>query len=224
MRMRLKTNLYSRIDKNDARLIKIDTSERNVTIATANKTYVSFSEIFGNENPIYLDLGCGKGQFSIEFATRHPEINVIGIEMISNVIVSALESSADLDLPNLRFMSTGADYLPKYFKDKTISRIYLNFSTPKQKNSYANSRLTSPRFLTIYDKLLVDKAEIHQKTDDMDFFEYSLESYKDYGFTLKDLSNDLTSLNLPENIVTEYEARFVAENKPINKVVAFLDK
>ena len=224
MRMRLKTNLNKRIAKSDSRLIKIDTSERNAKIAMENKSYVNLQEIFGNDNPIYLDLGCGKGQFSIEFATRYPHINIIGIEMISNVLICGLEASENLDLPNLRFMSTGADYLLKYMQDKTISRIYLNFSTPKQKNSYANSRLTSPRFLSIYECLLVDNGEIHQKTDDKDFFDYSLEEFKNYGFTLKDISNDLTSLNLPENIVTEYEARFVAENKPINKLVAYLNK
>ena len=224
MRMRLKSNLNKRIDQCDSRLIKIDTSERNAKIAMENKSYVNLQEIFGNDNPIYFDLGCGKGQFSVEFAKRNPNINIIGIEMITNVLICGLEESKNLELPNLRFMNTGADYLLKYFQDKTISRIYLNFSTPKQKNSYANSRLTSPRFLSIYESLLVDNGEIHQKTDDPDFFVYSLEEFKNYGFTLKDISNDLTNLNLPENIVTEYEARFVSQNKPINKLVAYLEK
>ncbi len=225
MRMRLKSNLNARLEQSNRYLIKVDMTERNAKIAVETKDYLDFAEIFGNNNPVFLDLGCGKGSFSMEFAKRNENVNIIGVEMISNVLLSALEDSKDLDFPNMRFMNTGVDYLLKYIKPHSISRIFLNFSTPKQKKTYKNSRLTHSRFLDIYKELLTADGEIHQKTDNDDFFEYSLESFKENGFTLKELCYDLEDSEYSkDNIVTEYELQFMKLGQPIKRVVAFLEK
>ncbi|MEG2116163.1 MAG: tRNA (guanosine(46)-N7)-methyltransferase TrmB [Clostridia bacterium] len=222
MRMRLKHNLTSRLAKCDDMIIKINMTELNAAKAVLEKEYIDLNGIFGNDNPLYFDLGTGKGQFAIEFARRNPNINVIGVEIISNVIVDACEKARAENLPNLKFLNTAIEYIPKYFKSQSVSRIYLNFSTPKQKKSYANSRLTSPKFLKIYEYLLAPHAEIHQKTDDNDFFEYSLEQFQLYGYAVKELTRDLHDDPPKDNIVTEYEQNFVNQEKKINRLVAYL--
>ncbi len=219
MRMRLKSNLTERLNNCKENLIEVNRAEKNVNIALLNKEYINFDKHFPINQKIHLDLGCGKGGFSIKYAKLHPEINVIGVEMISNVIISALEEIKDNPLSNLKFMNTGADYLLKYFRPNSVDRIYLNFSTPKQKNSYANSRLTSPRFLEIYRQLLSKDGEIHQKTDDGDFFAYSVEQFEENNFENKFITYDLHKEVGVENIITEYEQNFLNQGKKIMKIV-----
>ena len=127
-----------------------------------------------------------------------------------------------MGLANVRFMNIGAEYLEKYLPDNSISRIYLNFSCPYPKKRYAHHRLTAPRFLEIYENIMVKGAEIHQKTDNMHFFEFSIEQFATYGYAIKNVSLDLHNSGFEGNIVTEYEHRFSSAGMPIYRLEAYL--
>lgn len=221
MRMRKKKNLEEKLSLCSNLLIKY-TDDRNYKNAAEKPEYIDFKELFGNSNPVHLEVGCGKGQFVCEIAKQNPDINYFAVEKSSNVIVTACEKCKELD--NVRFLKCGAEYLPKYIKENSIDRIYLNFSCPFPKKAYASHRLTAPHFLAIYDKILTDGAEIHQKTDNRGFFEYSIETLSDYGYTLKNISLDLHNSDFEGNIVTEYEERFSSLGFPIYRLEAYLKK
>lgn len=221
MRMRKKKNLEEKLNCCNNLLIKL-TDERDYRKAAENPEYIDFAELFGNANPVHLEIGCGKGQFVYEIAKLNPDINYLAVEKSSNVIVTACEKC--LELPNVRFLKCGAEYLPKYIKEASIDRIYLNFSCPFPKKAYASHRLTATHFLAIYERIMSDTAEIHQKTDNRGFFEFSIEKLSDYGFTLKNISLDLHNSDFEGNIVTEYEARFSSLGFPIYRLEAYLKK
>ncbi len=221
MRMRKKKNLEDKLAACSNLLIKIS-DDRDYRHATDNPEYIDFEDLFGNTNPVHLEIGCGKGQFVYEIAKRNPHINFLAVEKSSNVIVTACEKCEIL--PNVRFLKCGAEYLPKYLKPQSIDIIYLNFSCPFPKKAYAFHRLTAPHFLAIYARIMSDGAEIHQKTDNKGFFEFSLEALIDYGFTLKNISLDLHNSDFEGNIVTEYEARFSSLGFPIYRLEAYLKK
>ena len=202
-------------------LIRFKTEELRFN-ADVEKQYLDFEEIFGNSNPVHLEIGAGRGQFAIELALSYPEINVLAVEKIDKVILPACEAAAEKGIKNLVFANINAEYLPRYIKEKSIERLYLNFSCPYPKHTYANRRLTNPFFLNIYRDLLKDDAEIHQKTDNMGFFEYSIEQFSCNGWKLKNISLDLHNSDFKENIVTEYEAKFVSQGKPIYRLEAKL--
>ena len=176
-----------------------------------------------NNNPLHLEIGCGKGQFICELAKRNPNINYIAIEVCDDVAVLACEGVKRAELKNVRFMICGAEYILKYLKDSSVSRIYLNFSCPFPKLRYAKHRLTSPIFLPMYKQLLENGGEIHQKTDNMHFFEYSLETLSNLGFSLKNVSLDLHNSDFEGNIITEYEQRFLDLGQPIYRLEAYID-
>ena len=219
MRMRRKKNLDNKLSELNNLLIKYS-EERDYRKAAENPEYMDFYEIFKNNNPVYLEIGCGKGQFVYEIAKRHPEINFLAVEKNNNVIYAACKKCAEL--PNVYFLNSGAEYLPKYIKPNSIGRIYLNFSCPFPKARYASHRLTATHFLKIYEGLMVKGAEIHQKTDNRQLFEFSIEHLSDYGFTLKNISLDLHKSDFEGNIVTEYEARFSSLGFPIYRLEAYL--
>ncbi len=221
MRMRKKKNLEDKLAACSNLLIKM-TDDRDYRNAANNPEYIDFSELFGNSNPVHLEIGCGKGQFVYEIAKRNPEINYLAVEKSSNVIVSACEKC--FEFPNVRFIKCGAEYLPKYIKPESIERIYLNFSCPFPKKAYVSHRLTAPHFLSIYQRIMSENAEIHQKTDNRGFFEFSIETLSDYGYTLKNVSLDLHNSDFEGNIVTEYEARFSSLGFPIYRLEAYLKK
>ena len=179
-------------------------------------------QVFGNDNPVRLEIGCGKGGFAFEIARRYPEINFIAVEKISNVIIEACEKADELKPENLRFMNCCAENLPYYLPESSIEKIYLNFSCPYPKFTYRNRRLTYYRYLEIYKKLLVKGGEIEIKTDNGKFFEFSLQSFSENGYLLKDISLDLHSDDLKDNIETEYEKMFVSQGKIIHKATACL--
>lgn len=183
-------------------------------------SYFDFEEIFGNSNPIVLEIGCGKGQFAVSYAQKNPDINIIGIECVPGVLVKACEKALEADIDNIRFLEMRAEYLPIFIKEKSIREIYLNFSTPFPKSKQEKHRLTSPDFLNIYKKILTDDGFIAQKTDSQLFFEYSVESFENNGFVLSNVTNDLHSSDLKENIVTEYEQKFVEQGLPIYRLEA----
>lgn len=222
MRMRRKKYLTERLDACGDYLFMIDTQEKNFRVAIEDKEYFDFKELFGNDNPVHMEIGCGKGQFACEIAKRNPNINYIAVEKSANVIVPAVEKAVEAGLTNIKFIKGCAEYLPKFIPDKSIERIYLNFSCPFPKKRYANHRLTNKSFLALYDMMLSDGAEIHQKTDNMPFFEYSIEQLSDYGFTIKNVSLDLHNSGFEGNIVTEYEKRFSDLGQPIYRLEAYL--
>lgn len=222
MRMRRKKNLESRLEDCKEILFKAYSDDKNFSTAIVNKSYFNYTEIFGNTNPVQMEIGCGKGQFICEIAKRNPGINYIAVEKSANVIVQACEKVLEAGLKNVYFISGGAEYLPCFIPDGTIERIYLNFSCPFPKKKYANHRLTNRNFLKLYEMMLVPQGEIHQKTDNMHFFEYSIGEFSNYGFTLKNISLDLHNSYFEGNIVTEYEKRFSDLGQPIYRLEAYL--
>lgn len=224
MRMRRKKNLESRLENCGDYLFSIEEEEKDFRIAIQNKSWFDFKELFGNDNPVHMEIGCGKGQFACEIAKRNPDINYIAVEKSANVIVMAVEKAQKAELKNIKYIKGGAEYLPKFIPDGSIERLYLNFSCPFPKNKYANHRLTNRTFLELYEMMLADGAEIHQKTDNMHFFEYSIGELSDYGFTIKNVSLDLHNSGFEGNIVTEYEKRFSDLGQPIYRLEAYLKK
>jgi len=167
-----------------------------------------WNEVFGNDNPIHLEVGTGKGKFITEMAKLHPHINFIGVELYDSVIVSALKKLLETELPNVKLLQVNAKDLRNFFAKGEVSRIYLNFSDPWPKKRHEKRRLTHKNFLEIYEDILIDKGEIHLKTDNQAFFEYSLLSFSAYGLLLKDISLDLHNSDFEGNIMTEYEEKF----------------
>ncbi|MBQ8027087.1 MAG: tRNA (guanosine(46)-N7)-methyltransferase TrmB [Clostridia bacterium] len=222
MRMRKKKYLEERLAECGDNIIKLFSDDRNFLTAIEKKEYIDFEELFGNNNPVVLEVGCGKGRFACELAKREPNINVLALEKVANVIVAASETAREENISNLKFLHGGAEYLEKYIRPDSIERIYLNFSCPYPKKSYANHRLTNARFLKSYDVILKEGAEIHQKTDNMHFFEYSIEQLTSYGFKLKNVSLDLHNSDFEGNIETEYEHRFASQGMPIYRLEAYL--
>lgn len=221
--MRRKKNLDERVEACCDLLLQIDIKSFNLNEKDLHIGKFNCEEIFKNSNPVHLEIGCGKGQFVIEMAKRHPEINFIAVEKTENVIVTALENADKEKLDNLRFINCGAEYLENYFEDKSIDRIYLNFSCPYPKKKYAKHRLTSESYLKIYKKILKPKSEIHLKTDNTGFFEFTINSMSGFGFVLKNVTFDLHKSGFEGNIITEYEQRFANMGCSIYRLEAYLN-
>lgn len=225
MRGRRKKHLEERLAAVSPVLYISDSDDRDFRNAAKNRDEIDIGAWFKAERPLYLEIGCGKGRFAVEFAKRNPHINLLAVEKTANVIVSACEAAQAEALPNLRFLKCGAEYLERHLNPGTVERIFLNFSCPFPKNSYANHRLTHSNFLEIYKRLMKPNAEIHQKTDNMKFFEFSLEQFSQNGFAFKNISLDLHNSDSEasrENIITEYEQRFVDLGQPIYRLEAFI--
>ena len=220
MRMRRKKHLEERLAECGDMIIYMDREDRNYEFKDT-ENIIDCKALFGNDAPVELEIGCGKGQFICELAQRRPDVNFLAVEKASNVIVDAAEKAIALGIKNVRFMRGGAEYLDCYIPEQKIERLYLNFSCPFPKKSYASHRLTHRRFLKIYEKLLKPHAEIHQKTDNRNFFEFSLEEFSDCGWTMKNISLDLHNSDFEGNIVTEYEKRFSEQGFPIYRLEAY---
>lgn len=222
MRMRRKSRLDERITECGEHLLITEGCDFYKKPEQEKYDIIDLKKVFGNDNPVMLEIGCGKGGFAFKIAEKYPEINFIAVEKISNVIIEACEK-ADREKPkNLRFMNVAAENLLYYLGEHSISRIFLNFSCPYPKYTYRNRRLTYFRYLDIYKKLLIKGGEIRLKTDNRGFFEFSLQSLSENGFILKNIALDLHAGDLTDNIETEYEKMFVAEGKPIYKLEAYL--
>ena len=181
-----------------------------------------WKELFGNDNPIHIEIGMGKGQFLMTLASRNPGINYVGIERVPTVLYKALKKQEELKLPNLKLMAFNADEINTVFEKDEVERIYLNFSDPWPKDRHALRRLTSPRFLKLYDEFLAKDGFIEFKTDNRSLFDYSLEAVVEAGWKTRDITYDLHNSEYVEgNIMTEYEVRFSSMGVPINKVVIF---
>ncbi|MBQ7699635.1 MAG: tRNA (guanosine(46)-N7)-methyltransferase TrmB [Clostridia bacterium] len=180
-------------------------------------------EIFGNDNPVHLEIGCGKGDFVCGTAEAHPDINFIAIERISDVLMLAAEKAKSKDLSNVRLAVMNAAVLNEKFAPGSISRIYLNFSDPWPKKGYAKRRLTYRSFLQIYKQILTKNGSIFLKTDDENLFDFSVEELKENGFEITDMTRDLhASEYAKDNIMTEYERNFTEMGKKINMLRAYL--
>lgn len=180
-----------------------------------------WKRVFDNDNPIYIEIGMGKGNFIIENAKRYPNINFIGIEKYDSVIVRAIQKSNELELNNLKIIRMDAKRLGEVF-DKEIDTIYLNFSDPWPKDRHSKRRLTSPLFLSIYDKIFKGRERIIMKTDNIPLFNYSLDSLREYGYKIVSETNDLNCLD-ENNIMTEYEEKFYKLGTKINRFEGIKD-
>lgn len=177
----------------------------------------SWRSCYNNDNAIHLEIGSGKGQFLMELAERNPNINYLGIEKYSSVLLRALEKRREKELDNLYFIRFDAEYLTSIFTENEIDRIYLNFSDPWPKERHAKRRLTSRQFLDKYDQCLKKDGEVIFKTDNRTLFDFSLEEIEASKWSIRNISYDLhKSEYVADNIMTEYEERFVSEGKPIH--------
>ena len=175
-------------------------------------------EIFGNDNPVYIEIGMGKGTFIMECAIRNPDINYIGIEKYSSVLLRALEKrEQEPDLKNLYFIRMEAEYIENVFEKDEVDSIYLNFSDPWPKDRNAKRRLTSDRFLKRYTGVLKKDGVITFKTDNIDLFDFSVETAKECGWEILAETRDLHHSEYNEgNIMTEYEKKFSGLGHKIN--------
>lgn len=176
----------------------------------------NYKKLFKNKSEIHLEIGMGKGNFIIKMAQKYPNINFIGIEMFDSVLLRAVQKIEKLELPNLKLIRYDATNIEKIF-DKEIDTIYLNFSDPWPKNRHEHRRLTSKRFLERYDKVFKNNNHIIQKTDNRKLFEFSLVSYIEYGYKIKEISLNLHEDKI-DNVETEYEKKFSELGMPIYMV------
>jgi tRNA (guanine-N7-)-methyltransferase len=161
---------------------------------------------FPKDQPLHIEIGMGKGNFILNMALNNPHINYIGIEKYSSVASIAIKKMMDYNLPNLRIIISDIANLSELLKNK-VDVIYLNFSDPWPKKRHAKRRLTSKEFLELYDILFKDKCTIIQKTDNDDLFTFSVDSLKEHGYTIEEISYDLHNTDI-DNIMTEYEEKF----------------
>ncbi len=184
----------------------------------------NWKKVFGNQNPVRIEVGMGKGRFIMDMARLNPEYNYIGIEMYDSVLLRAVQKleQSDENLPNLYFIRMDARNLPEVFGKEEVDRIYLNFSDPWPKDRHAKRRLTSRQFLERYDQILTEKGQVEFKTDNRLLFEFSLEEIEAAGWKLIahtfDLHHDETLMK--GNVMTEYEEKFSSAGNPIHKLIA----
>jgi tRNA (guanine-N7-)-methyltransferase len=181
-----------------------------------------WNTVFGNDHPIYLEVGMGKGRFITELAIRNPQNNYVGIEKYSSVLLRALEKREQLpELTNLYFLRMDAEELPEVFGSDEVAGIYLNFSDPWPKDRHAKRRLPSKEFLARYDQILKPDGRVEFKTDNRALFEFALEQVKEAGWTLEESTFDLhhDERLMQGNIMTEYEERFSSQGNPICKLI-----
>lgn len=180
-----------------------------------------WQEVFGNTNPVHIEIGMGKGKFITELALKNPDINYIGIEKFSSVLIRAVEKMNELELSNLLFIRMDAEEITEVFEKEEVDKIYLNFSDPWPKDRHAKRRLTSRQFLARYDVILNKDGDVNFKTDNRSLFDFSVEEIKEAGWEITGITYDLHNSDMNEgNIMTEYEEKFSAKGNPIHKVIA----
>ncbi|MDE7439186.1 MAG: tRNA (guanosine(46)-N7)-methyltransferase TrmB [Clostridia bacterium] len=220
MRMHRKPHLDERLEACEKILKIADLADKNMLRSAEQKEYLNLENIFKNANPVHLEIGCGKGKFVVETALLNPDINFVACEKISNVIIDACERVMAEGIKNVYFLNCAAEVLAKYFKPHSVDKIYLNFSNPLPKDGYKKQRLTHPRFLNIYREILKEGGQIVQKTDDRNFYLFSLESYKQAGFEVVETCEDLKNNPVAGDVETEHEKLFKSQGKPIYRIVA----
>ncbi len=178
-------------------------------------------EVFGNDNPIHIEIGMGKGKFIVEMAKLYPDINYIGIEKFSSVLVRGIQKLQQEPLPNLYFIRMEAEEITEVFASGEIAKIYLNFSDPWPKDRHAKRRLPSREFLRRYDEILDKRGNLEFKTDNHDLFQFALGELEPAGWHTDKVTEDLhhDELMMQGNVMTEYEERFSAMGNPIYKYI-----
>ncbi|MBE5823166.1 MAG: tRNA (guanosine(46)-N7)-methyltransferase TrmB [Butyrivibrio sp.] len=178
-------------------------------------------DVFRNDNPVHVEIGMGKGRFLMDMAQLHPDINYVGIEKYSSVLLRALQKQEQLLLPNIIFIRMDAEDITEVFAPGEVDRIYLNFSDPWPKDRHAKRRLPSRQFLERYDKILVPEGVVEFKTDNRDLFMFALDEVEPAGWTLDAVTYDLhhDEKMMVGNVMTEYEERFSQAGNPIYKYI-----
>ena len=214
MRMRRKKNLDQRIS-NCNEMLAIVEGDDFYTIPQEQRVNIKTSkDLFGNDNRLVVEIGCGKGQFSVKYATLNPTTNLLAVEKLSNVIVEACEKAHRSGLKNLLFANCGAENLPLFLPAHSVSEILINFPCPYPKKTYANRRVTHPNYLKKFQYLLTENGVVRLKTDNLPYFEYSLEQMQQFGFKLLEI-HSYVDVSPSDNIMTEYETKFVSQHMPI---------
>ncbi|MBA5851008.1 tRNA (guanosine(46)-N7)-methyltransferase TrmB [Clostridium sp. cel8] len=198
--MRLRKKWWARPEMEASNLVKINAGEYKG----------KWKEEFKNENPIYLELGCGRGRFLCSQAKNNKDKNYIGIDLKDEVLVYTLRKIKEMELENVRIIPMNIAGIEDIFEENEISKIYINFCNPWPKKRHNKRRLTHTRFLAMYKKFLKPKSEIWFKTDDVELFEDSQEYFKESNFSIEYLTYDLHNSDFTENVVTEYEEKFTA--------------
>lgn len=209
MRMRKKKNCGARMERCSQIWIKEPENYKG-----------KWHELFGNNNPIHIEIGCGKGSFVRGMAQMYPDINFVAVEKVEDVIVMAMEKAVEAELTNVLFTDMDAERIEDFFEYGEAERIYLNFSDPWKKNKQAKRRLTHKNFLDRYKKILEPGKEIWFKTDNKPLFEFSLNSFCEEDFKLSNITLDLHNSGFEGNVMTEYETRFVELGQPIYRLQA----
>lgn len=214
MRMRRKKNLDQRIS-NCNEMLAIVEGDDFYTIPQEQRVNIKTSkDLFGNDNRLVVEIGCGKGQFSVKYATLNPTTNLLAVEKLTDVIVEACEKAHQSGLKNLLFANCGAENLPLFLPAHSVSEILINFPCPYPKKTYANRRVTHPNYLKKFQHLLTENGVVRLKTDNLPYFEYSLEQMQQFGFKLLE-SHSYVDVSPSDNIMTEYETKFVSQHMPI---------
>ena len=182
-----------------------------------------WAEIFGNDHPIHIEIGMGKGQFIHAMAKLHPEINYVGVEKYSSVLLRAIQKMDEEELPNLKFLRMEAEDIAQVFGKEEVDKIYLNFSDPWPKDRHAKRRLPSKEFLKRYDFILKKGSRLEFKTDNRDLFDFAVEELEPAGWKAEVITYDLhADEKLVEgNVMTEYEEKFSSMGNPICKYIIY---
>lgn len=194
-----------------------------LVIKEAENLKGKWNKQFGNDNPIHIEVGMGKGKFLMELAALHPDINYIGIERYTSVLLRALQKMEENPLPNLLFLCIDAADLPNIFEKEEIDKIYLNFSDPWPKDRHARRRLPSREFLARYDQILKKNGRLEFKTDNRGLFDFAVEELEPAGWKAEKITYDLhaDAEMVVGNIMTEYEEKFSAAGNPICKYIIY---
>ena len=208
MRMRKKKNLAPRMERCGALLIP-----------TPEELRGSWRSLKPDAKALWLELGCGKGRFTVEMAAQNPEALYVAVERVPDAMIIAMERAQEAEVENVFFIDADAAELPRYFADGEVDRIFLNFSDPWPSNRHAKRRLTHPDFLRRYRQVMSPDGQIHFKTDNRDLFEWSLFQFPKVGFELSEVTRNLHE-NGVVGVMTDYESKFHALGTPINRCVA----
>ena len=183
-------------------------------------------EIFGNENPIHIEIGMGKGKFIHTMAKLNPQINYVGIEKYSSVLLRAIQKMEEEELPNLKFIRMEAEDITKVFGAHEVDKIYLNFSDPWPKDRHAKRRLPSKEFLARYDVILKPDSRLEFKTDNRGLFDFAVEELEPAGWLSDVITYDLHADEtlVAGNVMTEYEEKFSSMGNPICKYIIYREK
>ena len=208
MRMRKRPNLAPRMDKCAGLM---DTAP--------NELRGKWMESYPGHERLYLELGCGKGRFTVDTAKDMGDVLYVAMEKVPDAMIIAMERAKDMGLENVRFIDGDAAKLKEMFADAEAERIYINFCDPWPKSRDAKFRLTAPGFLRLYGDVLKMGGQIHFKTDNTPLFDWSVEQFKAEGWDISELTHDLHA-NGPVGVMTDYEAKFYAQGLKINRLVA----